>query len=364
MRCLFRFWAVVILVGCGSDGIRNYSGPYSSPQTGPSVTTSPTATPTPIPVTTLAGEGSAGDIDANGRLARFANPVNVDTDAQGNLYICDFDNNTLRRMNSNRDVSTLVRRGDFERPFGVAFGPDGNVYVETDANDLGSRDGTTGTIWRVSPTTGSAAVVVRDVGRPRGLCFTNDGRLVLCNLSRHVVELLNPTTGTITFLAGSDGLAGFNDGSGAIAMFSRPYGPAIAPNGDILLADQDNNRIRRVTLAGQVSTFAGTGVAGNGNGARLSATFDHPEDLAVDSAGNVYVSDNLNHLLRKIDSSGNVTTLAGSGTAGFADGQRLQAQFFGQEGLCVSSSGNALIVADGTGGGADPFNRVRQVLLP
>ena len=351
-----RYLVCLLLIGCGSDEAISYF--QTQPQPQPSA--SPSATPTPV--TTLAGAGAAGDVDANGTSARFTNPVNVDRDAQGNLYVCDYDNNTLRKINAARDVSTLVRRNDFQRPFGVATGPDGNVYVETDANDQGVRDGTTGTVWRVNPGTGSATVVARDLGRPRGLCFTQDGRLVLCNLTRHVVELMNPTTGVVTFLAGTEGVPGFNDATGTAALFSRPYGPAIAPNGDILLADQDNNRIRRVTLAGVVTTFAGSATAGNNNGARLSATFDHPQDLAVDSAGTVYVSDNVNHLIRKIDAGGTVSTLAGTGTAGFADGQLLQAQFFGQEGMCLS--GNSLIVADGTGGGADPFHRIRQVLLP
>jgi len=315
-------------------------------------------------VTTIAGAGDPGDVDAQGTNARFMNPANIESDAQNNLYVTDFDNNTLRKINPNRDVSTLVRRNDFQRPFGVTFGPDGNVYVETDANDQGQRDGTTGTIWRVNPGNGNAAVVVRNVGRPRGLCVTQDGRIVLCNLTRHVVELMNPTNGNITFLAGTEGAPGFNDATGNQAQFSRPYGPAIAANGDILLADQDNNRIRRVTLAGVLTTFAGTGATGNLNTTRLNATFDHPQDVVVDANGNTYVSDNNNHLIRKIDPSGNVTTLAGTGVAGFADGQLLQAQFFGQEGFCLSSAGNSLFVADGTGGGADPFNRIRQVLLP
>lgn len=349
------------MAGCGADGITNYSGPYFFPQT---QTASPSPSPSPTPVTTIAGAGDAGDVDAQGLSARFNNPANIDSDPQSNLYVTDFDNNTLRKINANRDVSTLVRRNDFQRPFGVTFGPDGNVYVETDANDLGARDGTTGTIWRVNPTNGNAAVVVRDIGRPRGLCVTQDGRIVLCNLTRQVVELMDPSNGAITFLAGTEGVTGFNDATGNQALFSRPYGPAIATNGDILLADQDNNRIRRITLTGQVTTFAGTGTAGNFNTSRLNATFDHPQDVVTDANGNVYVSDNNNHLIRKIDSGGNVTTLAGTGLAGFADGPLLQAQFFGQEGFCLSSAGNALLVADGTGGGADPFNRIRQVLLP
>ena len=363
MRRFLGLLTLTCLAGCGSEGITSYSGPFFFAQS-QSPSPSPTPTVTPTPVTTIAGAGDAGDVDAQGTSARFMNPANIDSDPQGNLYVSDFDNNTLRKINANRDVSTLVRRNDFQRPFGVTFGPDGNVYVETDANDLGARDGTTGTIWRVNPGTGSAAVVVRNVGRPRGLCVTQTGQIVLCNLTRHVIELMDPTTGVITFLAGSEGVTGSADANGNLASFSRPYGPAIAANGDILLADQDNNKIRRVTLAGVVTTFAGTGAPGNLNASRLNATFDHPQDVVVDPGGNVYVSDNNNHLLRKIDPSGNVTTLAGSGVAGFADGQLLQAQFFGQEGFCLSSTGNALLVADGTGGGTDPFNRIRQVLLP
>ena len=350
-------------LGCGSDGITGYSGPFLIPQPQPTQTPPPPPPP-PIPVTTIAGAGDAGDIDALGNNARFNNPANIESDQSGNLYVTDFDNNTLRKIDPLRNVTTLVRQNDFQRPFGVTFGQDNQVYVETDGNDLGQRDGTTGTIWRVNPTTGAAAVVVRNLGRPRGLCVTQDGRIVLSNLTRSVVELMNPSNGAITFLAGREGVTGFANGNGNLASFSRPYGPAIAPNGDILIADQDNNCIRRITLAGEVSTFAGTGAVGNLNGPRLNATFDHPQDVVVDGVGNVYVSDNNNHLLRKVDTLGNVSTFAGTGVAGFADGQLLQAQFFGQEGICLANDGSALYMADGTVGGADPFNRIRKVLFP
>lgn len=355
------YFVALCALGCGSDGITGYTGPFLVPQTQPTQAPAP---PPPIPVTTIAGAGDAGDVDAQGTNARFNNPANLETDPSGNLYVADFDNNTLRKIDGQGNVTTLVRQNTFQRPFGVTFGQDNQVYVETDGNDLGQRDGTTGTIWRVNPTSGAATVVARNLGRPRGLCVTQDGRIVLSNLTRSVVELMNPSNGAITFLAGTEGVSGFANANGNLASFSRPYGPAIAPNGDILLADQDNNRIRRVTLAGEVSTFAGTGAVGSTNGPRLNATFDHPQDVVVDGAGNVYVSDNNNHLLRKIDTLGDVSTFAGTGVAGFADGQLLQAQFFGQEGFCLAHDGSALYVADGTGGGADPFNRIRKVLFP
>ena len=357
------YWLALFALGCGSNGITGYNGPFLQPRppAQPSQTPPP---PPPIPVTTIAGAGDPGDMDGLGTSARFNNPANIESDPSGNLFVTDFDNNALRKIDLQRNVTTLVRQNDFQRPFGITFGQDNQVYVETDGNDQGQRDGTTGTIWRVNPTTGAAVVVARNLGRPRGLCVTQDGRIVLSNLTRNVVELMNPTNGAITFLAGTEGAPGFVNGNGNGASFSRPYGPAIAPNGDILLADQDNNCIRRVTLTGQVSIFAGTGSAGNSNGPRLSATFDHPQDVVVDGAGNVYVSDNNNHLLRKIDTQGNVSNFAGTGVAGFADGQLLQAQFFGQEGFCLAHDGSALYVADGTGGGADPFNRIRKVLFP
>jgi DNA-binding beta-propeller fold protein YncE len=101
------------------------------------------------------------------------------------------------------------------------------------------------------------------------------------------------------------------------------------------------------------------------DGPRLSAKFFHPRDVAIDNAGNVYVSDVGNHRIRRIDPQGRVQTVAGDGTAGFQDGAGAQARFFGQEALDVTPDGKTIYVADGNGGQpAEPYHRIRRVTLP
>jgi len=130
------------------------------------------------------------------------------------------------------------------------------------------------------------------------------------------------------------------DGAGALARFAAPYGLARLADGRILVADLFNNRIRAVALDGTVTTFAGSGAA---DGDAASATFSAPQDVAVDAAGNVYVADLQNFVVRRIAPDGTVSTLAGDGTGGWLDAGDLRAaQLHGLEGLDVSADGTQL----------------------
>jgi sugar lactone lactonase YvrE len=316
-------------------------------------------------VLTLAGSSEIGNVNGAGGTARFHNPVNVAVDAQSNVYVCDFDNSLIRKITQNGIVSTLTQQANFDRPFGIAFASDGQLYVQTDGNDTGQRDGTTGTIWRINLTTGAATVVVNNVGRPRGLAGLPDGRLVLSDIVHHTINLLQPSTGAVTLLAGTADSAGFTNATGAAARFNRPYGVTVTSAGNILVADTFNNSIRQVTLAGEVTTFAGTGTAGALDGPKAAATFNGPQDVKAAPGGIVYVDDTSNHCVRKINAAGQVSAVAGNGTAGFRDGALLQAEFFGMEGFAVSRDGSAIYVADGSGGEDDQlFNRVRVIIHP
>jgi sugar lactone lactonase YvrE len=173
-------------------------------------------------------------------------------------------------------------------------------------------------------------------------------------------------TKVITPLAGSAGNPGYlDDPIGANARFDGPYGVALMTDGSILVADQNNHRLRQVTQSGAVTTYAGTGAAGLVDGPRLAAAFDLPQAVAVDASNNVYISDVGNHRIRMIDATGTTFTVAGDGVAGWKDDIGANAEFFGQEGIGLSPSGTILYVADGNGGdSAQPFNRIRAVLLP
>jgi hypothetical protein len=167
---------------------------------------------------------------------------------------------------------------------------------------------------------------------PAAIAIDNAGIL-------HVADQLNQrirkvtTSGEVTTLAGS-GSAGWVDGQGAAASFNQPWGIAIDGAGNVFVGDVSNNRIRKVTGAGMVSTLAGSGSAAWADGEGMAASFDIPNGVAVDGAGNVYVADNNNHRIRKVTSDGRVTTLAGS-VRGYADGAA--AQFSHPSGIALGS---------------------------
>jgi DNA-binding beta-propeller fold protein YncE len=158
---------------------------------------------------------------------------------------------------------------------------------------------------------------------------------------------------TVSTFAGS-GTAGYLDGTGTAAQFNQPYGLAFDSTGNLYVADLQNHRIRRITPSGVVTTFAGSGVNGNVNGTGTAAQFNYPAGIAVDSAGNVYVADNGNRRIRKISPGGVVTTLAGSGAAGFADGTGVAALFNGPTGIAVDSAANVYVADRGN-------HRIRKI---
>lgn len=159
---------------------------------------------------------------------------------------------------------------------------------------------------------------------------------------------------TVTTLAGSS--AGFADGTGAAAQFTRPSNIVRDAAGNLFIADRDNNRIRKITPAGVVTTFAGSGTAGFANGTGTAATFNQPYSLTIDAAGNIYVGDRLNHSIRKITPAAVVTTLAGDGTAGNVNGTGSGARFNEPLGVAADAAGNIFV--------ADFINNVIRKVTP
>ena len=149
-------------------------------------------------------------------------------------------------------------------------------------------------------------------------------------------------TYTVSTFAGS-GNVGLKDGDVATAQFDMRYGIAADIAGNIYIADGGNNCIRKITPDGMVKTLAGSGVIGKANGTGKAAQFYFPQGLAVDAAGNVYVADIFNNQIRKITPDGVVSTVAGTGNAGNADGPGNTAQFNAPAGIAIDANGNLLV---------------------
>jgi DNA-binding beta-propeller fold protein YncE len=314
-------------------------------------------------VSTLSGAAMAGYVDGARKVARFANPVNV-AYRDGLVYVADFDNGKLRVIDADTHVTrTLVGQPSFKRPFGMAFAANGMLYVSTDNDQNGNHTTMSGTIWRVDVESGAAAVLANAIGRPRGLAVLPDGRLAVADYLHHVIELVDPHTGTVTPIAGAWDVKGMIDGAGAVARFSAPYGIAVRGDGKLIVADYDNNRIRLVGLDGTTATLSGASDPGFVDGATAAARFSHPQAVSIAASGDVLITDPGNFRVRRI-AGDHVETIAGNGTGGYADvDDRLASQLYGLEGLAVVPDGSMIYIADGNRGEDKPYNRVRQIKL-
>jgi DNA-binding beta-propeller fold protein YncE len=363
--------ALMLALGCravtdsGADaGAGDASPPVADAQVGPdSRFDPPIVRPvTDITVETLAGSDVKGSAEGTGATAQFDNPVGVLLDAAGTaLYVTEYEGRRLRMVPFNGPTTTLA--SGLPEPFALLATEDA-IYVQTDRDRNGIKGANTGTIWKIPLAGGQPDVFIEGLGRPRGLARLPDGRAVVSDRDRHTVSILNLADRTLTKLAGS-GNAGFFDARGEGAQFHDPSGVAVLPDGSVLVADSQNHVIRRVTLEGDVTVFAGDKNPGMKDDAdKLKARFDTPIDLAVDVAGNVFVSDLGNRRIRRISSEGVVETLAGSGVRGFEDGHGATAKFYGQEQIEVAPDGKTVYVSDGNEGDGNAFHRVRRILLP
>lgn len=233
----------------------------------------------------------------------------------------------------------------FNGPFGLAFGPDGTMFVADSANN---------TIRLVTPA-GVVSTLAGDhanqgyldgVGTaarfqsPRGIAVDGNGTAYVTDYENHMIRRISPA-GVVDVFAGS--ASGYLDGTGAAARFMNPWGIVLDASGNLFVADQNNNRIRKITPAGEVSTFAGSGVPGFLDANGENAQFRLPTGLAIDAEGNLYVGDQANNRIRKITPAGDVSTFAGSGASVSADGTGITAGFSAPHGVATDRGGNVYV---------------------
>jgi sugar lactone lactonase YvrE len=183
---------------------------------------------------------------------------------------------------------------------------------------------------------------------PLGIARSSSGNLFVSDASANVIRRVTPT-GTVSVFAGTSGSAGSVDGTGSAARFNQPGGLAFDAAGNLYVADTGNAIIRKINAAGLVATLAGDpATRGNVDATGNAARFNHPVGLAVDTAGSLYVADTFTHTVRKVTSGGIVTTVAGTNAiSGSADGSGAAARFSGPAGVAVDAGGTVYVADTG-----------------
>jgi uncharacterized protein (TIGR03437 family) len=315
-------------------------------------------------------EGFAGDGDF-APAARFSGVAGLGTDSANNLYIADSTNERIRLVSSSGSVSTIAGRGHFagdnglatsailHRPSGVVQGADGTIYFTDTANHRVRKVSLDGKIATIAGTGdpgfggdgGPAAQAV--LYFPDSLAMDASGNLLVVDQNQRRVRKITPA-GVISTVAGNGNLAYSVDTSGALASgFGYITGIAVDSAGNIFLSEGAANRVKKVTASGGLQTYAGTtanggpsgiGFAGDG-GPAAQAVFASPGPLAVDASGNLYITDELNYRIRRVDASTTtITTVAGNGKCCWAgDGGKATSAAVDPYGLAADTNGGLWI---------------------
>lgn len=311
-------------------------------------------------VSTYAGKiGFLGDDDGPSDVATFSMPSDVTVDGMGNVYVLD-QGRVVRKITPAGDVSTFAGAigpfgsddgiGDAARfyiPSGMAVTAAGTLYVADTLNSIIRKIDPAASVTTLAGSTSpggndGTGTAARFSGS-EGVAVDRAGNIYVADSENHAIRKITPQ-GVTTTLAGMPGIAGSENGSGSAARFQTPRGLVVDASGIVYVADTFNHMVRKITPAGVVTTIAGTRASGNADGTGTAARFRLPHGIAVDSLGNLYVSDTNNHTIRKITPSAQVTTLAGTaGAAGSVDGMGSAARFAFPRGLTCDGAGNVFV---------------------
>ena len=327
-------------------------------------------------ITTVAGNGSLGYSGDGGPAgsARLDYPYFVAADSAGNLYIADWGNSVVRKVSAGGTITTIAGNGStgysgdggpavnaqLSDPTGVATDNSGNLYIADSGNTVVRKVSAAGIITTIAGNGSSGysgdggPASDAQIANPYGIAVDAGGNLYIADGGNSVVRKVS-AAGIITTIAGngSSGYSG-DGGAGASAQLDLPSSVALDASGNLYIADSYNYRIRKVSAAGIITTLAGNGsnnYSGDG-GVAASAQLSEPEGVAVDAAGNLYIADTANQRVRKVSVGGVITTVAGTGSAGYSGdgGPANSAQLHNPTGIAIDARGNLYI--------ADEFNSV------
>ena len=331
-------------------------------------------------ISTIAGTGTAGfSNDGSPSItAMVYYSFSISTDSSENIYLADWDNSRVRKINSAGIISTVAGDGKFSfsgdggpasssglaGPTGVFADAVGNIYIADIGNQRIREVTAAGNINTIAGngTYGFSGdggpATLASFRNPTGIALDDTGNIYIADVFNNRIRKINKS-GIITTIAG-DGIAGFSGdgGSATSAELYYPTGLAIDRADNIYIADEDNNRIRKVDRNGIITTIAGNGIGGysGDGGPATTAELNFPGGVAVDKQNNIYIADASNNRIRLVDPQGIISTIAGIGKAGYSgDGElALGAKLNNPTGLALDASGNVIV--------GDAFNfRVRKL---
>ncbi|MGW3567992.1 NHL repeat-containing protein [Streptomyces sp. NPDC000941] len=320
-------------------------------------------------IATVAGTGAAGYLSDGGPapLTQLNSPFGLAVDRQGNLYIADRYNHRVRKVTPDGIITTIAGNGEagyisdggpavatrLSLPPDVAVDDAGNVYITDFGNHRVRKVTPAGVITTVAGngeagyiSDGGPAVATR-LNYPHGIAVDREGNLYFSEMNNHRVRKVTPD-GIITTVAGNGQPGYVSDGGPAVATrLSTPSGLAVDPEGNLYIGDWGNHRVRKVTRNGIITTVAGNGTGGyvSDGGPAAVTSLNYPHGVALDAAGNLYIGDSGNHRVRRVSTTGIITTVAGTGIAGYIDdgGPAVSTRLYSPWGVALDAAGNLYI---------------------
>lgn len=340
----------------------------------------------PLTISTVAGNGAEGVSGDGGPAinATLSKPTQVAADRRGNLYIADYGNSRIRKVDRNGMITAFAGTGEagfagdggqavqakINFPHAITVADNGTLYFCDTKNHRVRKITPSGIITTVAGNgqagfAGDGGPASRaSLNQPEGIAVDARGNVFIADFNNHAIRKISPD-GTITTVAGN-GAAGFSGDGGPAVKAALNITPAVTvdQSGNVYVCDRDNHRVRKVDRWGIITTIAGNGIEattreiGDG-GPATAASLNRPVGLAIDRHGNLYIAERDAHRIRKVTPAGTITTLAGTGVAGFGGdgGAAAEASLNMPRRLTINPTGDVLYIADTSN------HRIRRIIL-